>query len=93
MEGNMKNKIGKFYLDGKKIRENPEEIVIILNQLKFIPLRVEHFYCSDSFSMEGLSEKFEENAEGCAIPSYNIIVNNLDSENITVSVKNNNVAI
>lgn len=80
-------RIGKFYLADYLIRNQSDSVAQALWEMKFVPLRVEHLWSNRKFLMEGFSPKFSEVKEGMEIPFYEIVINDLQEGEISISVK------
>ena len=57
----------------------------IIDQLKFIPMRVEALYPGSVFEYTGISEMFREISLGEKIPTYNVSITKHDDGEIFVN--------
>ena len=80
-------RIGKFYIAEYLVKEQPDQVVQVLFEMRFVPTRVEYIWLKNSFLMEGISSKFKGVCEGTEIPFYEIIINDLQEGKISVSVR------
>lgn len=76
---------GKFYITGKCVHSDQNEIGQVLAFMGFIPTRVEFLHYRDQFEMIGISPMFEDISIGKQIPEYTIITH-VDGGKVT-SVK------
>lgn len=74
-------------MPGCLVEKQPDRVVQIFFEMKFVPVRVEYLWSKSSFLMEGVSSKFREIKEGTEIPFYEITINDLQEGKILISVR------
>ena len=75
-------KIGKFRIDARFVRREPERVFEAFKIMKFVPVRAEHLFCSEEIEYMGMADRFEEIAQGEQVPEYKIIIAQSDAGNV-----------
>jgi len=78
---------GIFYITGQLVDKETANVSRVLCLIKFVPILVEYRPETDCYTYIGYSPLFKEVPEGARFPEYEIIVNDLNPDNVTVSVE------
>lgn len=77
----MKNRKGKFIIDGKLYDDEAENVQKALSCIGFLPYRVEYLALEDKFELIGCAVDFNDLKEGLLIPEY-ILTIEVDDDGI-----------
>ena len=66
------NNIGRFMLDLKFVKEQPDAVANIFREMNFVPVRAEIIDWGHYVDYIGLSPKFREITQGEDVPLYDI---------------------
>jgi len=66
--------MGKFFVGDSMVNE-PQKLAGALCKMKFVPLRVEHYWEQNGFWYTGISPMFREVIVGYVIPEYRVVIN------------------
>lgn len=68
-----KNKRGLIVVDYRFLDERPDAVLKLFGEIGFLPIRVNHDMIADTVEYAGLSDTFRELAEGEVVPSYSML--------------------
>lgn len=64
--------LGKFFIEEKLVRENPEIVAAAFWDMKFVPVHIEINFMHKELEYTGISPKFKEVKRWMFVPSYRI---------------------
>ncbi len=66
--------LGRFKLDEKMVRDDPEKVAAVFALLKCVPVRAEMLFAERCIEYTAIAERFAEVSVGDMIPEYMLTV-------------------
>ena len=78
--------LGKFSLEERLVRDNPDIAAKVFREMQFVPVRAESHFINREIEYAGISPMFEEVPTGSIVPRYLVHIFSTEAEYSHVEV-------